>query len=109
MTEVRQGPTPRVRFNEVSVKRELTVHGYEDVLFLFSLSLSLSSSLSASLPLCLSASLSASFSPSLPPSLPPPLSLSRSKSSCRRSYSAHYRNEEIQFAQAVIGYSVIQI
>ena len=25
MTEVRQGLTPRVRFNEVSVKRELTV------------------------------------------------------------------------------------
>ena len=25
MTEVRQGPTPRVRFREVSVKRELTV------------------------------------------------------------------------------------
>ena len=25
MTEVRQEPTPRVRFNEVSVKRELTV------------------------------------------------------------------------------------
>ena len=25
MTEVRQGPTPRVRFREVSVKREWTV------------------------------------------------------------------------------------
>ena len=25
MTEVRQGPTPRVRFREVSVKRELSV------------------------------------------------------------------------------------
>ena len=25
MTEVRQGPTPRVRFREVSIKRELTV------------------------------------------------------------------------------------
>ena len=25
MTEVQQGPTPRVRFREVSVKRELTV------------------------------------------------------------------------------------
>ena len=27
MTEVRQGPTPHVRFREVSVKRELTVNG----------------------------------------------------------------------------------
>ena len=28
MTEVRQGPTPRVRFREVSVKRDLTVYGF---------------------------------------------------------------------------------
>ena len=28
MTEVRQRPTPRVRFREVSVKRELTVYSW---------------------------------------------------------------------------------
>ena len=33
MTEVQQGPTPRVYFNEVSVKRELTVYGFIFVLF----------------------------------------------------------------------------
>ena len=34
MTEVRQGPTPRVRFREVSVKRELAVFSFITAFYL---------------------------------------------------------------------------
>ena len=37
MTEVRHGPTPRVRFREVSVKRELTVHNVISVQYIYHL------------------------------------------------------------------------